>query len=112
MKKPEMKKPAAAPAIACKRPAAATGATPKVGEIDNRKSKKSKYPAMSLDAPVHWAGGRIYHSASKRTFRVYKRKQDKVESGVNYGRDATQEHIQSKWHEACKLILDDPRVLS
>jgi hypothetical protein len=65
-----------------------------------------------LDKPMHWAGGRIYNNAAKRRFRVYTRKHDKVESSVGYGHDPTQEHMQSKWKAACKLIVDDPRVVS
>ena len=93
-------RPAAAPAavVALKRPAAAPAAVDIPG-----------MPPFSLE-PIHWAGGRIYHSAKKNGFRVYRRSSDRVDQMAHYPKGSTLAwQMQDAFRRACQKIIDDPR---
>jgi hypothetical protein len=108
---PAMKRPAAAPVVA--KAVAPVVAKPAVMPRDGVKmvvyADTSKYPPMTLDSPVAWRGGKIYHSVKKCCFRSYRRVEDKVEAACGYGKHGTVADKRNAWAKACKAIKDDPR---
>jgi hypothetical protein len=64
---------------------------------------------MNLTVPVHWGGGKIYHSEKKRAFRVYARHHDRVERVKTYGADRSNANRERAFKEACQIIVDDAR---
>ena len=62
--------------------------------------------------PCHYKGGCIYWSKSKKSWRVYLRKIDKVEVSVRLGDDketAEKSMIAKQWRKCLKAIEQDPR---
>jgi hypothetical protein len=90
-----------------------------------KKDKKPKVVAFIVPAngkkpkasfkPVHYNGGRIYWSKSKKSWRAYIRKEDKVEVSVNLGADAdtAEKGLRDKqWRKCLKAIDQDPRPMN
>ena len=61
--------------------------------------------------PVHYKGGRIYWSKSKKAWRVYLRAEDKIEVNVPLGDDPDDAHIEKQWRKALKAIERDGRPI-
>jgi len=72
---------------------------------------KRPHPSFT---PCHYKGGCIYWSKSKKSWRVYLRRIDKVEVSVNLGADAEtaeKSMIAKQWRKCLKAIELDPRPL-
>lgn len=85
------------PSAVSKRPAA-----------DLNKKPAGNRPKPVFDEPLHWGGGRVYYSASKRAWRVYKRGSDKVESTVSVNAESAS-NIKTQWQKVLNAIENDPR---
>ena len=85
------------PSAVSKRPAA-----------DLHKKPAGNRPKPVFDEPLHWGGGRVYYSASKRAWRVYKRASDKVESTVSVNAESAS-NIKTQWQKVLNAIENDPR---
>ena len=73
-------------------------------------AEKGKRPKPSY-VPVHYKGGRIYWSKSKQSWRVYLRKEDKVEVCVYLGNDPDNERVEKQWRKCLKAIERDDRPI-
>ena len=66
-------------------------------------------PAYTIKKPTHhpW-GGKIYFAKSKKAYRIYKRRKDKVETTVRV--DLTDKaDLKRKFAIGCAMIESDPR---
>jgi len=101
-------------------------ATKKVAEEKKKKKEEEKKKKKGLATivvaaagkrprpayvPVHYKGGRIYWSKSKKAWRVYLRAEDKIEVNVHLGDDPDQDHIDKQWRKALKAIERDDRPI-
>ena len=93
------------PATLIKRPAADVNKKP---AADVHKKPAGNRPEPVFDEPLHWGGGRVYYSASKRAWRVYKRGTDKVESTVSVDAESAIS-IKTQWSKVLDAIEKDPR---
>lgn len=99
---------------------AATSKAKAIGDAKPKAKAKSKSkatspppsepkPALDMDNTVYYGGGRLYNYPKRRLFRVWTRREDKKDKGVNYGKDPTPTHLKKRWNDALKLIEDDVR---
>ena len=78
-----------------------------------RKAAKGRpdFNIKTYKKPTHYSGGRIYFSKTRRAYRVYRRKIDKIESWVPVNIDDKHD-IKEMFQVGCALIETDPRPIA
>jgi hypothetical protein len=69
-------------------------------------------PPLDMDNTVEFGGGKLYNYAKRNCFRVWRRKVDKKDTTISYGKSPTQAQLKTLWSTALKKIKDDPRPIN
>lgn len=69
-------------------------------------------PPLDMDNTVEFGGGKLYNYAKRNCFRVWRRKVDKKDTTISYGKSPTQAQLKTLWSTALQKIKDDPRPIN